>query len=140
MAKKKKSRKRKSPNHRQRVLSQGQINILGQANHVVNLAQNNDSRVVTLGSLLFFSTETGDAWMLDPGDGLALCLARGGEKQPVAIVENSTSFSIEWNMHYRIEGDTFVVAEPSGRIRTIWGYPVGEILKAAARLTTSPGY
>lgn len=41
----------------------------------------------TLGPLLFFSTETGDAWVLDPADHLALCLARDGEPLPANIIE-----------------------------------------------------
>src|SRR5215831_14306986 len=36
-------------------------------------------RIVTIGQLLLFSTETGDAWLLDPADRLAARLARDGE-------------------------------------------------------------
>ena len=31
---------------------------------------------VRLGRIVFFSSETGDAWMLDPEDGYAVCLVR----------------------------------------------------------------
>lgn len=120
------------------MLNQAQVNIVGEANHVVDLAQSNDSRVVTIGSLIFFSTETGDAWMLDPADNLALCLARGGEQQPFAISETSTNFVIEWNAYYHIDGDAFVVTERSGRIRTIRGYPTLDILQATPRLISPP--
>jgi hypothetical protein len=80
--------------------------------------------------LILFSTETGDAWILDPEDSLALCLARDGDRQPFTVTETATNFGIEWNAEYRIEGDRFIVAEQSGRIRTIIGYPTREILRA----------
>ena len=51
----------------------------------------NEFRVVTLGPLVFFSTETGDGWMLDPQDGLANCLARDGDPLPVDIKETDDS-------------------------------------------------
>jgi len=111
-------------------LRQDQIRVAEEADYIIHKAEMYDARLVTLGPLVFFSTETGDAWVLDPGDGLALCLARGGERQPFTIVETDTTFSIEWTANYRIEGNRFIVAERSGRVRTILGYPVSEIRRA----------
>jgi hypothetical protein len=39
-------------------------------------AAQRQSRIVTVGPLVLFSTETGDAWLLDPSDQLAAPLAR----------------------------------------------------------------
>lgn len=97
-------------------------------------AKDNEAHIVTLGPLVLFSTETGDAWMLDPKDGLALCLARDGEEQPFTITETPTNFSIEWNAHYHIDGDAFIVIEWSGRIKTTFVYPTREILQATRRV------
>src|SRR5258708_6658063 len=44
-------------------------------------AAEHDGRFVTIGQLVFFSTETGDAWMLDPTDRLAARLARDGDPE-----------------------------------------------------------
>ena len=41
-------------------------------------------------SLVLFSTETGDAWLLDPADRLAARLARDGESEPIHIEETDT--------------------------------------------------
>ena len=106
------------------------MNITNEAEHVIDLAQTYDARVITLGALVFFSTETGDAWMLDPEDGLALCLARDGERQPFTIHETSTNFRIEWTADYHIEDDVFIVSDQSGRIKQIFGYPTREIQRA----------
>ena len=89
-----------------------------------------DSHVVTLGALVFFSSQSGDAWMIDPEDHFALCLAQGGDPQSYYIEETETNFKIEWTADYEIEGDKFIVLERSGRIRTIIGYPTSDILHA----------
>ena len=133
MTKGKKRRKSRGPRTKRQVLRREQVSITGDANYIINRAKNNDARAVTLGPLIFFSTETGDAWMLDPEDGLALCLAQGGEAQPFTISETATNFSIEWQANYRIDGDVFIVTERSGRTRSILGYPTREILRATRR-------
>jgi hypothetical protein len=121
--------KRRKPGYSQsrHWVSRDQVSIQGEARYIIERAQEHDARVVMLGPLVFFSTETGDAWMLDPEDGLALCLARGGDEQPFTIHEAPTNFGIEWNANYRIEGDLFVVAERTGSVKSIFGYPVREI-------------
>ena len=135
MAKHKKRKKSKISQPKKKKLNREQISITGESNYILNRAQNYESLVVSLGSLIFFSTETGDAWMLDYKDGLALCLAKVGEKQPFRIVETPEKFAIEWNVTYQIEGDKFVVIQKSGQVRTILGYPTEEILKAIQRVS-----
>jgi len=43
--------------------------------YIIRRAQHNEARVVILGQLIYFSAQSGDAWMLDPVDHLALWLA-----------------------------------------------------------------
>ena len=70
------------------------------------------------------STETGDAWLLDPSDQLAARLARDGDPEPVHIEENDTSFVIDWKGNYRIEGPAFIYSDrQTRRLSTILGYP-----------------
>ncbi len=47
-----------------------------------------EGRVVSLGPLIFFSTDSGDAWMLDPSDGGASCLARDGARHRLPRVKD----------------------------------------------------
>ena len=117
---------------RRQTVLRDQVCIAGEAEHIIRKARDRDARVVTLGSIAFFSTDTGDAWMLDTEDQLAVCLAREGVKQDFAIVETDASFRIEWRAQYAIRDDAFVVAEPNGRVRTILGYPTAEIDRAIA--------
>ncbi len=103
--------------------------------HVVRRARAGDSRLVTLGPLLFFSTSTGDAWMLDPSDGSAACLARDGIQEPVQIEERDSALAIEWPSSYRIDGAAMVFVERStGRVETVLGYPARQVALAARRI------
>jgi hypothetical protein len=51
---------------------------------------------VTVGQLILFATETGDAWLLDPVDRLAARLARDGDSDPIDIEETDTTLAIGW--------------------------------------------
>jgi hypothetical protein len=92
--------------------------------HIQRRAARYDGRVVTIGQLVLFSTETGDAWLLDPSDQLAARLAHNGEPEPIHIEETDTTFAIGWKGHYRVDGPAFVYLDPdSGRVTTTLGYP-----------------
>ena len=112
---------------KERLLSREEVGINREADYIIKKAQFHDSRVVGLGGLVFFSTQTGDAWILDPADSLALCLARDGERQNFSILETPTNFQIGWKAQYFIDGETFTVATKDGSVRTILGYPTREI-------------
>ena len=91
--------------------------------HIQKCAARHHGRIVTLGQLIFFSTETGDAWLLDWGDGLAAQLARDGEPEPIHIEETDANFSINWKGHYRIDGAAFILVDRKTRgTRAILGY------------------
>ena len=98
-----------------RWVGQEEMSIRGEAAYIVERAVQGDARIVTLGPLLFFSTETGDAWVLDPGDHLALCLARDRELLAAEIIETADSFTIAWNATYALDGEIFNVVGNSGR-------------------------
>jgi hypothetical protein len=109
-----------------------QADLHGEIRHIVECAQAEDARLVTLGNLVLFSTRTRDAWLLDTEDKLALCLCRDGEPQPFRIMDAPDTFAIEWTAEFAIEGATFVVHEQSTRVVVIHGYPTSEI-EAACR-------
>ena len=97
--------------------------------YIQRRAADHDGRIVSIGQLILFSTDTGDAWLLDPADRLAARLARDGESEAIEIEETDTMFVIGWKGRYRIQGPAFVFADnDGGRVTTILGY----------RLTSSP--
>jgi len=99
------------------------LRLADEVRHIQKCAARHDGRIVTLGQLIFFSTETGDAWLLDTEDGLAAQLARDGDPEPIHLEETDANFSIEWKGNYRIEGAAFIfVDRQAGRTRAILGY------------------
>ena len=98
--------------------------------YIQRRAADHDGRIVTVGQLVLFSTETGDAWMLDPSEQLAAQLAHDGDPEPIHIEETDASFAIGWKGHYRIEGAAFIyVDRDSGRVTTILGYPTDKLIQ-----------
>ena len=95
--------------------------------YIQGLAAEYDGRIVTVGQLALFSTETGDAWLLDVVDHLATRLARDGDPEPVHIEDTDTTFAIEWKGQYHIEGGTFVYVDGHGRLTAISGYPTRKL-------------
>ena len=98
--------------------------------YISQRAQAEESRLVTLGKLVLFSTVTRDAWLLDREDSLALCLCKDGQPQPVRVIDSAETFAIEWQAVFAIDGDAFIVQERSGRVVAIHGYPTAEIAAA----------
>jgi hypothetical protein len=131
------ARKRKKPSSAQRSaqwVSGADASLNREVDYIIGRAQQGDGRIVSLGVLVFFSTPTGDAWVLDPEDGYALCLARDGVRQPARLFETGKRFFIEWDRTYRIEGDLFITADRSGQVSEIAGYPTRDIVAAIERL------
>ena len=87
-----------------------------------------DGRWVTVGPLALFSTETGDAWLLDPADYLAVCVARDGDPEPVHLegpigISPSNGRAATASMV-----NSFVyTGRTSARIVSIFGYPTERI-------------
>ena len=104
--------------------------LIDEVHYIQERSAEQDSRVITLPQWLLFSTETGDAWLLEPGDHLAVPLARDGDPLPVFIEETDKNFTIGWTGTYRIDGQVFVYSERnSGRVRTILGYPTRHVVE-----------
>ena len=63
------------------------LRLADEVRYIQQCAADHDGRVVTVGQLVLFSTETSDAWLLDPADQLAARLARDGDPEPIHIEE-----------------------------------------------------
>ena len=115
-------------------VSRTKPNIARETAHIITSAQSGVARVVGLGPLILFSSDTGDAWLLDWEDKSALCLARDGVKQEFNITETEQQFAIEWTSDYEIIGDLMTFRDTSGKVVSIQGYPTAVILQTARRL------
>src|SRR5438876_11635768 len=59
----------------QRIVDGKSFRLADEVRYIQRRAADYDGRIVTIGQLVLFSTATGDAWLLDPADGLAARLA-----------------------------------------------------------------
>lgn len=111
-----------------RLVDGKSFRLADEVRYIQRRAAEHDGRMVTVGQLVLFSTETGDAWLLDPPDQLAARLARDGDPEPIYIEETNTTFAIGWKGHYRIDGPAFVYSDrDTGRTSTILGYPTHKL-------------
>jgi hypothetical protein len=115
-----------------RIVEGTSFRLADEMRYIQRRAANHDSRIVTIGQLVLFSTDTGDAWLLDRSDQLAARLARDGETEPIHIEETDTAFTIGWKGSYRLDGPAFVYSDrETGRVVTILGYPTDKIADTA---------
>jgi hypothetical protein len=101
---------------------------------IVQSAQLHEGRVVGIDQFIFFSTETGDAWMLEPAGNLALCLARDGVAQGVTVQETADQLLVAWESVYHMTDTAFTIVEKSGTMRTIYGYPTRQIMQTIQKM------
>src|ERR1700740_2605904 len=111
-----------------RMVDGKSFRLADEVHYIQRRAAEHDERIVTVGPLVFFSTETGDSVLPDALDHLAARLARDGDPEPIDIEDTDATFAIGWKGQYRIEGRTFVYVDGhSGRVTAIYGYPTQKL-------------
>jgi hypothetical protein len=115
------------------------FNLVDEVTYIQQRAANRVGRIVTIGPVLLFSTETGDAWLLDPADQLAAPIARDGAALPVSIEDTKKTFAIAWQGTYAIVGEAFMFHDAvSGRVTTFIGYPTRQLNQQTSKMLSSP--
>ena len=88
---------------------------------------------MSIGELVLFSSESGDAWMLDPSAYLAVRLASDGHPEPIHIEDTETTFTVAWTGEYGITGSAFLYTDrDSRRVTTMFGYPTQKLAQMGA--------
>lgn len=86
--------------------------------------------------LVLFSTESGDAWLLDPFRSRGLCLCWHSEAQSYILRQNGRAMEIDWDTRYRTTEDyKFAVESTNPKVGTcvLDNYPVNFIEEIALR-------
>src|SRR6266481_5821140 len=71
------------------IVDGANFRLIDEVHYIQERAAEQVGRVITLPQWLLFSTQTGDAWLLEPADHLAVPLARDGDTLPVYIEERT---------------------------------------------------
>src|ERR1700732_3154858 len=112
----------------ERIVEGKSFRLADEVRYIQRRAADYDGRIFTVGQLVLFSPETGDAWLLDPADRLAARLARDGENEPIHIEETGTTIAIGRKGRYRLEGPAFIYTDQdTGRVATMLGYPTDKL-------------
>src|ERR1700745_3835180 len=80
----------------QQIIAGQDFRLADEVRYIQRHAANHHRRIVTIGQLVLFSTETGDAWLLDRADRLAARLARDGDSEATPHQEHETPFALRW--------------------------------------------
>ena len=94
----------------------------------------------TKGVFVFFSTEEGDAWVLEASGGDALQVAAAGRPIEVDVVQTAEAIEVTWSHQFTIRKD-FTVTDYADQSRTIHSsYPAARIraLLSKARSSLPP--
>ncbi len=78
------------------------------AEQIIQNAVDQEPKIDCIGNFIFFSTETGEAWMLDHRDNRALRLAENSQPLPYKIIETKERFSVEWKERFQIQDELFL--------------------------------
>jgi hypothetical protein len=124
----------------QRAIAGKDFQLAEEIKYIQRRAAEHDGRFVTVGPLVLFSTDTGDAWLLDPADRLAARLARDGDPEDLYFEETEARFAIGWKGIYRIDDDAFIYTDrDTGRVLTILGYPTQRLAQLNSEISNMFG-
>ena len=111
------------------------FNLVDEVTYIQQRAADQVGRIVTIGPILLFSTETGDAWVLDPADQLAAPIACDGAALEVTIEDTKNTFAIAWHGTYAIVGEAFIFHDAvSGKVSTFSGYPTQQLDQQTSKM------
>src|ERR1700756_28568 len=123
-----KGRKRIRRGPGQQIIGGRDFRLADEVRYIQRQAAHQHGRIVTVGQLILFSTQTAVPGSPAPAARLAAGLARDGESEPIHIEETDITFAIGWKGRYRIEPPAFVYADNDrGRVTTILGYPTDQL-------------
>lgn len=97
--------------------------------YILQLATEGQTTLVSIDTCVLFSSEDGDAWLLDVEEGRVLCLMWRGERQSYQIKEDAKQFFVEYDGLCQIGEGVFHVQVENPKIgtRSIYGYPTQDI-------------
>ena len=104
------------------------LRLADEVRYIQRRAAEHDGRIVTIGQLVLFSTDSGDAWLLYPSDQLAARLARDGDPEPIRIEENNTPLQLIGRAAIASMDSAFVyIDRETGNLTTVHGYPTHKL-------------
>ncbi len=112
-----------------------QISLQNEINAIQKLASKSKFKVRELGVFVLFSTDQGDAWLLEVTQSDALHLASKREITTVELEENPETIEIFWTHTFEIKNKQFIITDyKDKKVETIDDYPTHAISAAIKRI------
>ncbi|MDH3393079.1 MAG: SEC-C metal-binding domain-containing protein [Desulfobulbaceae bacterium] len=113
----------------------GQISLTGEVKKIQQAAVDGKSEVRTIGVFVLFSSDGGDAWLLELTDMDALLVARKGEALDIEIIESPETLEINWSHRFAIKDKQLrVTAYADKKEEELVGCPVHSIRAAIKKI------
>lgn len=108
-----------------------QLSLHSEVEKVQKAAAERRNSLYTLGVFIFFTTDTGDGWLLEISEMDALQVAREGQTLEVEIDENEETIEVNWSHKFSMKNNVFQVTDyKSKKSASYPDYPGNRIAKA----------
>ena len=112
-----------------------QLSLNGEVKKIQQAAVAGKSEVRTIGVFVLFSSDGGDAWLLELTDMDALLVASGGEALDIEIIESAETLEINWSHRFAVKDKQLrVTAYADKEEEVLAGCPVHSIQAAIKKI------
>ncbi len=92
----------------------------GEVARIQKAAAAGEAKLREFGVFVLFSTDQGDAWLLEVSESDLVQVAAKGEKIDVEIDENPQTIAISWTHTFAIRNRQFVLTSYTEKTETVW--------------------
>lgn len=111
-----------------------QLSLRSEVEKIQKAAVERRNSLYPLGVFVFFSTDSGDGWLLEISEMDALQVARDGQALNVEITENSETIEVNWSHKFSMKNNVFHAEDYQNKeSKSYPGYPGNRIAKAVAK-------
>ncbi len=112
-----------------------QLSLKAEVEKIQQAAVAGKSEVRTIGVFVLFSTESGNAWLLELTDMDALLVARDGAACEVDIIESAETMEINWSHQFAVRNKRLVVTSYADKTEQVLeGCPTHSIWAAIKKI------
>lgn len=112
-----------------------QLSLNSEVEKIQKAAVERKNSLYTLGVFVFFSTDSGDGWLLEVSEMDALQVAKDGEAINVEIEEKEETIEVNWSHKFSVKNKLFQVKDYKSKKSTSYpNYPGNRIAKAVSKV------
>ena len=113
---------------------QPQLSLRSEVEKLQKAAVERRNSLYTLGVFVFFTTDTGDGWLLEVSEMDALQVARDGQILEVEIEENAETIEVNWSHKFSMKNNIFQVRDYKSKESASYpDYPGNRLAKAVKK-------